>query len=55
MATKLSVAEAADLDARRGSLSRAEFLRWLLLRARKEGIGLGGTPDPEALRDDVES
>lgn len=31
--TKLSVGEAAAVDAARGSLSRAEYLRWALLLA----------------------
>lgn len=35
VSTKLSEAEAADMDERRGPLSRAEYLRWLLLQARK--------------------
>ena len=44
VAARLSVEEAADLDRRRGSLSRAEWLRWLLLRAKKEGVSLESTP-----------
>lgn len=33
---RLSEAEAADLDKMRGSLNRAEWVRWLVLKARKE-------------------
>jgi hypothetical protein len=43
VSTKLSVAEAADMDERRGPLSRAEYLRWLLLQARKRGERFGDT------------
>lgn len=42
VAVRLSNSEAADLDARRGHLDRSAFLRWLLLRARKEGLTVPG-------------
>jgi len=42
--TKLSNAEAAELDALRGSLDRAAYLRWLILRARKMGLGMPEVP-----------
>lgn len=35
VAVRLSEAEARALDGIRGSLSRSEWLRWLLLRAQK--------------------
>ncbi len=38
VSVRLSEAEAADLDARRGSLARAEFLRYLMIRARREDL-----------------
>lgn len=38
---RLSNEEAADLDSRRGALSRTEFLRWWLLQARKQNIKFG--------------
>ena len=40
-AVRLSVEEAQDLDARRGALSRTEFLRWLLVQARKSDTRFG--------------
>jgi hypothetical protein len=39
---RLTDAEAAELDAIKGSLDRSAFLRWLLLRARKEGVTFSG-------------
>lgn len=36
VAVRLSQAEADDLDARRGLLSRSEWLRWMLVKARRE-------------------
>lgn len=39
---RLTKAEAADLDARKGSLDRGAWLRWLLLEARKADKRLGG-------------
>lgn len=35
VATRLSAAEAAQVDAARGSLTRSEWVRWLLLKERK--------------------
>lgn len=40
---RLSAAEQADLDSRRGSLERGAFLRYLLLQARKQGVEFGAT------------
>jgi len=34
VATRLNAAETEELDAIRGSLSRAEYLRWLFVQAR---------------------
>lgn len=34
--SRFTAAEAADIDRLRGSLSRAEWVRWLVLKARKE-------------------
>lgn len=42
--TKLSDAEVADLDDRRGMLTRAEFMRWLLVQAGKHDLRLPNTP-----------
>jgi hypothetical protein len=42
---RLSLAEAEDLDARRGSLTRSEFLRFVLLRTKKEGVAMPPLPD----------
>jgi len=42
VAVRLSNEEAADMDARRGEMDRSAFLRWLLLRARKEGLSVPG-------------
>lgn len=39
---RLSAAEAADLDGRRGALERGAFLRFLLIQARKQGVQFGG-------------
>lgn len=36
--TKLSDAERAEVDARRGMLNRGEFMRWLLVRAVKDDL-----------------
>lgn len=33
--TRLTLEEAAEMDALRASLSRAEYLRWLLLKEKK--------------------
>lgn len=41
VATRLNELEVLDLDRRRGPLTRADFLRWLLLRARREGVSFG--------------
>lgn len=45
---RLSKVEMDDLDARRGSLDRGAFLRYLLLLARKQDIRLGGIPTVES-------
>lgn len=45
VAVRLSTAEAADLDKRRGSLSRGEWLRYLLLLARKQGTQMPEVPE----------
>jgi hypothetical protein len=42
--TRLTEEEAADLDSRRGSLNRAEWLRFLNARARKQGLRFGDIP-----------
>jgi hypothetical protein len=42
--TRLSVAEAADMDERRGSLTRADWLRFLNARARKQDVRFGAIP-----------
>lgn len=36
IAARFSENEASDIDKIRGSLSRSEWLRWLVLKARKE-------------------
>ena len=41
----MSDAEAADLDARRGSLSRTEWFRFVLLQARKAGTRMPEVPE----------
>lgn len=45
MASRFSQAEADDMDARRGALTRAEWLRWLQARARREDIRLPDLPE----------
>ena len=57
VAVRLSNEEAADMDARRGEMDRSAFLRWLLLRARKEGLNVPGWSviDVPALLADGES
>ena len=45
VASRFSQAEADDMDARRGSLTRAEWIRFLALKARKEDIRLPELPD----------
>jgi hypothetical protein len=45
VATKLSHREVALLDDLRGSLSRAEYLRWLILKAESAGLKMPDTPD----------
>lgn len=44
VAVRLSDAELADLDARRGSLDRSAWLRYLALKARKEGFSMPEVP-----------
>ena len=44
LGVRLSDAELADLDARRGSVERGAFLRYLLLRARKADFRLPELP-----------
>jgi hypothetical protein len=44
---RLTDAEAADLDARRGGLSRTAYLRWLLLSARKQDLRFGDGKVPQ--------
>lgn len=39
VAVRLSVVEVEFLDGARGSMTRSEFLRWLLLQARKQQPG----------------
>lgn len=41
---RLSNAEAADLDSARGSLTRSEYLRFVLLRAKKAGWSMPEVP-----------
>lgn len=38
ISARFSVEEAQDIDERRGSLSRSEWIRWLVARARREGV-----------------
>lgn len=45
VASRFSQAEADDMDARRGALTRAEWLRWLQARARREDIRLPDLPE----------
>lgn len=45
VAVRLTVEEAEDLDQRRGSLSRTQWLRWLQLEARKRDTRFGGLPE----------
>jgi hypothetical protein len=41
VATRFSAAEVADMDRRRGPLTRAEWLRYLAQMARKLDLKLG--------------
>lgn len=41
---RISTQEAADMDVRKGSLSRTEWLRYLMLRARKENVSVAPQP-----------
>ena len=43
VAVRLSEEEWRDLEARRGSLDKAAFLRWLLVQARKSDVRFGAT------------
>lgn len=40
VAVRLTDAEAADMDAERGSLNRSEYLRLILMRDRKRRAGV---------------
>lgn len=41
IAARFTEAEARDFDERRGALSRADFLRWLWVQARKNDTRFG--------------
>ena len=45
VASRFSEAEAADMDRRRGSLTRAEWLRYLAAYARKHDARMPEVPD----------
>lgn len=44
LTVRLSEAEARDMDARKGSLSRSDWIRYLMTDARKRDVRLGATP-----------
>lgn len=42
---RFSTAEAEDMDRRRGSLTRTEWLRFLAAKARREGFEMPEVPE----------
>ena len=45
VSVRFSDAEAAEMDRRKGSLTRGEWLRFLALKAAKDGVAMPEVPE----------